>query len=199
MTVMMAPFTPYFSEYLYQHLKQLFPSKEQFFSENQQLLLLSESEKQTIFGYADSVHYLLLPQVDLSFQNPLAVSRFTILQQAVTLARMAREKRRIRNNLPLKNVIVVFANQIDYDALQYLQTYFRRRSMNLLMPISIIGACFFVVPLWSDAMLLGAQSHEVVTHTILATLLSLAILEHILLVLPLQVEFLWKWGFRQEG
>jgi len=83
--------------------------------------------------------------------------------------------------------------------LKYLQTYFRRRSMNLLMPISIIGACIFVVPLWSDAMLPGAQPHELVTNTILATLLTLAILEHILLVLPLQVEFLWKWGFRQEG
>ena len=67
------------------------------------------------------------------------------------------------------------------------------------MPISIIGASIVVIPLWSEALLTGSQSHEVVSKTILATLLTLAILEHILLVLPLQVEFLWKWGFRQEG
>lgn len=83
--------------------------------------------------------------------------------------------------------------------LQYLQTYFRRRSMNFLMPVSIVVAGFFVVPLWRGAQLIGAHDYEVVSSTILATLLSLAILEHILLVLPVKVEFLWKWGFRQEG
>jgi len=83
--------------------------------------------------------------------------------------------------------------------LKYLQTYFRRRPINFLMPISLIGACIFVIPLWSEALVSGSQSHEIVSKTILATLLTLAILEHILLVLPLQVEFLWKWGFRQEG
>jgi hypothetical protein len=67
------------------------------------------------------------------------------------------------------------------------------------MPISLIGACIFVIPLWSEALVSGSQTHEIVSKTILATLLTLAILEHILLVLPLQVEFLWKWGFRQEG
>ena len=83
--------------------------------------------------------------------------------------------------------------------LKYLQTYFRRRPINFLMPISLIGACIFVIPLWSEALVSGSQTHEIVSKTILATLLTLAILEHILLVLPLQVEFLWKWGFRQEG
>lgn len=83
--------------------------------------------------------------------------------------------------------------------LKYIQTYFKRAPMNYLMPISIVGALFFVVPLWLDASLNGLASPEVVSKGILATLLSLAILEHILLVIPLQIEFLWKWGFRREG
>jgi putative photosynthetic complex assembly protein 2 len=83
--------------------------------------------------------------------------------------------------------------------LKYLQTYFRRRSMNYLMPISIITSCLIVIPLWSDALIDGPQSFDMVSKTILATLLSLAIVEHLFLVLPVQIEFLWKWGFRQEG
>ena len=83
--------------------------------------------------------------------------------------------------------------------LKYLQTYFRRRSMNYLMPISIIGSCLIVVPLWSGAFVEGAESFDVASKVILATLLSLAIIEHLFLVLPIQIEFLWKWGFRQEG
>jgi len=83
--------------------------------------------------------------------------------------------------------------------LKYLQTYFRRAPMNYLMPVSILGSLFFVIPLWTDATIVGLASPDVVSKTILATLLSLAILEHLLLVIPFQVEFLWKWGFRQEG
>jgi isoleucyl-tRNA synthetase len=40
------------------------------------------------------------------------------------LARTARERRHIRNNLPLKDVIVVAANDRDVEALQYLKSYF---------------------------------------------------------------------------
>ena len=83
--------------------------------------------------------------------------------------------------------------------LKYLQTYFRRRPMNFLMPISILGSFIFVVPLWGSTFTSGVLPHEIVSSTILATLLSLAILEHVLLVVPVQIEFLWKWGFRHES
>jgi putative photosynthetic complex assembly protein 2 len=83
--------------------------------------------------------------------------------------------------------------------LQYLQTYFRRASMNYLMPISIISSSLFVIPLWSGALMNGPASYEMVSSAILATLLTLAIIEHLFLVIPFQLEFLWKWGFREEG
>jgi putative photosynthetic complex assembly protein 2 len=82
--------------------------------------------------------------------------------------------------------------------LKYLQSYFRRRSMNYLMPISIVASCLFVVPLWSGVLTEGTASFEMASNGILATLLTLAIVEHLFLVIPFQLEFLWKWGFREE-
>jgi isoleucyl-tRNA synthetase len=66
----------------------------------------------------------MLPQTDESRLNARAEQRFKTLQTAVVLARVARERRRIRNNLPLKSVLVVCANAQDAEALEYLNTYF---------------------------------------------------------------------------
>ncbi len=66
----------------------------------------------------------MLPQADTTNANPTAVSRFKTLQVAVGLARVAREKRRIRNNLPLKSVVVVASKKADVEALEYLKSYF---------------------------------------------------------------------------
>ena len=114
MSQIMAPFTPFFSEYLYQHLRKLHPN---FGSTDASVAVDS-------FGRSDSVHYLMLPVPDESRMNRRAEARFRTLQQAVTLARVARERRRIRNNLPLRSVTVVAANEEDVEALQYLMPYF---------------------------------------------------------------------------
>lgn len=115
LTQVMAPFTPFFTEYLYQHLRKLHPN---FGSTDPSVAI-------DTVGRAASVHYLMLPEVNEQRMNPLAESRFKTLQTAVTLCRVARERRKIRNNLPLKNVIVVAANPADTDALQYLDDYFK--------------------------------------------------------------------------
>jgi hypothetical protein len=57
----------------------------------------------------------------------------------------------------------------------------------------------FVVPLWNGVLTEGTASFEMASNGILATLLTLAIVEHLFLVIPFQLEFLWKWGFREEG
>ena len=80
--------------------------------------------------------------------------------------------------------------------LKYIHTYFTKRAMNPLLPISVLLACLFAVPLWQAAFATGASPYQVASSTILASLLSLAILEHILMVLPLSTEGLWKWGLR---
>lgn len=115
MSVIMSPFTPFFTEYLYQHLRKLHPA----YGSTDDAAVPVDS-----FGRADSVHFLMLPVPDESRLNRRAEARFKTLQQAVTLARIARERRHIRNNLPLKSVTVVAANEEDIEALQYLKAYF---------------------------------------------------------------------------
>ena len=54
---------------------------------------------------------------------PLSLILFSITPQ-VTLARVARERRHIRNNLPLRGVLVIAANKDDIEALEYLKGVF---------------------------------------------------------------------------
>ncbi len=80
--------------------------------------------------------------------------------------------------------------------LQYLHTYFRRRAMNPLLPVTVIVATAVVVPVWQGALASGAGVFTATSSALVASLLSLAILEHLLLVLPLPTEILWRWGLR---
>jgi putative photosynthetic complex assembly protein 2 len=80
--------------------------------------------------------------------------------------------------------------------LQYMHSYFTNRAMNPLLPISILLACLVALPLWQHAFAANASAYQIASSTILATLLSLAILEHIMMVLPFSTDGLWKWGLR---
>ena len=116
MTQIMCPFTPFFTEYLYQHLRKYHPNYEK---------IADDSVPQDAVGKGLTVHCLLLPSVDESRVDARAESRFKTLQQAVVLARVARERRKVRNNLPLKDVLVITTNEHDNEALTYLQPYFK--------------------------------------------------------------------------
>lgn len=83
--------------------------------------------------------------------------------------------------------------------LAYLQTYFKRRPMNLLWPFSVVLASFAVVPLWQATAAATADSYAFTSNALLATLLSLALVEHLFLVLPLPFTALWKWGLRSHA
>lgn len=85
------------------------------------------------------------------------------------------------------------------DHLLYLRTYFARKPMNGLLPVSVALASACVVPLWQSAAAEGADGYTVASNTLLAALLTLAIVEHLFLVLPLPLEGLWKWGLRSRG
>jgi len=83
--------------------------------------------------------------------------------------------------------------------LAYLQTYFRRRSMNALFPVSIVVSTWVAVLLWRSSAATGLAPSEAAGLTFLATLLSLAILEHWFMVLPLPSEALWHWAMRSRA
>lgn len=78
--------------------------------------------------------------------------------------------------------------------LDYLKTYFGRRNMNGLMPVSItLGTA---AGTWLALLAQGAPGggYEATAYAILASLLLLAVLEHWLLVLPVKDEVLWAWA-----
>ena len=82
--------------------------------------------------------------------------------------------------------------------LKYLQTYFTRKAMNGLFPVSVAVATMVVIPVWRAAFAPGASAFEVASFALIGSLLGLAILEHWFLVLPLPSEALWKWGLRSR-
>ena len=82
--------------------------------------------------------------------------------------------------------------------LKYLITYFRRRAMNLLMPISILASLLFLIQIWTRAAS-ESSLYEMTSSVLLGTLLALGLLEHLFLVLPFPNEWLWKWGYKNNG
>jgi putative photosynthetic complex assembly protein 2 len=82
--------------------------------------------------------------------------------------------------------------------LRYLESYFTRRRMNLLFPVSITASSVLAWLIWRGALAGYAEAFEATGLTIAGTLLTLAIFEHWLMVLPLPSEALWNWGLRSR-
>ncbi len=83
--------------------------------------------------------------------------------------------------------------------LAYIQTYFLRKPMNPLLPVSVIASTAVVVPMWIAGSATDARPYDAASLALLATLLSLAIVEHLFLVLPLPLQALWTRAFRQPN
>ena len=82
--------------------------------------------------------------------------------------------------------------------LKYLASYFARKPMNLLFPVSISLASLALVRVLDLALAAEADPFASVSATLIAVLMALAILEHWFLVLPLASGNLWKWGLRSH-
>jgi putative photosynthetic complex assembly protein 2 len=77
--------------------------------------------------------------------------------------------------------------------LNYLLSFMRRRPMNLFFPVSVSVSTVLVVILAQRAMQPQATLYESASDAILATLMMLGIVEHWLLVTPLQIDAIWRW------
>jgi len=102
-TITMAPFTPFITEFFYQHLRKLQPSYSQAGNGG-------GSSNPVLPGKSDSVHYLTLPAYDSSRLNQDAVDAMEILQSVVELGRNVREKRLINLKTPVHNIVVILRN-----------------------------------------------------------------------------------------
>jgi putative photosynthetic complex assembly protein 2 len=83
------------------------------------------------------------------------------------------------------------------DHLQYLKSFFRRRRMNFLFPVSIIASTLTVLVL-AQKFWAAADAFRSTAYALTTSLLALAVLEHWFMVLPLPSERLWRWALRQR-
>ena len=79
--------------------------------------------------------------------------------------------------------------------LQYLRSFFRKRPMNFLFPVSVSLSTIGVV-LLVQRYLAAADPFKTTAYALLASLLALAVLEHWFMVIPLPSEKMWKWAMR---
>jgi putative photosynthetic complex assembly protein 2 len=80
--------------------------------------------------------------------------------------------------------------------LRYLLSYFRKKRLNPLMPVSLLAGGAAVVRLFSASAALEASAFAAVGGTLVATILALAVVEHLFLLLPLPDVLLWRWALR---
>jgi putative photosynthetic complex assembly protein 2 len=83
--------------------------------------------------------------------------------------------------------------------LAYMASYFRRRAMNPLLPVSVLAASAYLVLLISQAADAGTSGSAAVGYALVGTMLALAILEHLLLVLPLDATAAWRWAIARRN
>jgi putative photosynthetic complex assembly protein 2 len=85
------------------------------------------------------------------------------------------------------------------DHMEFLKSFFNnRQQMNLLFPISVTVSTVVTVLLAQAALSPTASEFELVGYTFVATMMTLAILEHWFLVLPLPAAALWNWSLRSR-
>lgn len=82
--------------------------------------------------------------------------------------------------------------------LRYLQTYFVRKPMNLLFPLSVTVGTILAGVLWQSAISANADVALAVGLSFMATLLTLAVLEHWFLIVPINFAAMWNWSLRSH-
>jgi putative photosynthetic complex assembly protein 2 len=77
--------------------------------------------------------------------------------------------------------------------LGYLKSYLRRRPMNGLFPISVTAGTVVIALLMQQAATPGIGEAAAAGLTFVITMLTLAIIEHWVLILPIPFAKLWSW------
>jgi putative photosynthetic complex assembly protein 2 len=119
--------------------------------------------------------------------NPTGLATFMIFW-------VMRESAKLNLFLGVRN----FGEQFLPQHLRYLQSYFKRAPMNALFPISVVGSSWLAVLVWQAASAHGVSAFEATALSFSGALLSLAILEHWFMVLPLPSQALWNWSLRSR-
>ncbi len=87
-----------------------------------------------------------------------------------------------------------FSTHLLPEPMRYLDTYVRRARMNALFPFSMIAALAVLATLLTDALAATSPPAVQAHGLLLATLLALAVIEHLLLMVPISDRWLWQWA-----
>ncbi len=77
--------------------------------------------------------------------------------------------------------------------LGYLKSYLRRRPMNALFPVSVTVGTALIAMLVQRAAVPGVTEAAATGLTFVITMLTLAVIEHWMLILPIPFAKLWSW------
>jgi putative photosynthetic complex assembly protein 2 len=83
--------------------------------------------------------------------------------------------------------------------LAHLAGYFGRRRANALLPVSVAAGSLGTLLLVQQSSAASASDQDHVAALLLATLLGLAVIEHLVLILPVRADALWTWATRRNG
>ncbi|EAX96459.1 isoleucyl-tRNA synthetase family protein [Trichomonas vaginalis G3] len=90
LSLLMAPFAPFFAEYAYQHLKPALPESEQL----------------------QSIHFVMLPSADEKHIDSVIERRVELMQSAILIARLVRDKKKIPVRRPMKAITIVCSPEV---------------------------------------------------------------------------------------
>ena len=104
MNRLMAPFTPFITEMMYQNLQK--------------------SISKTMFkGDSDSIHYLMLPKYDASVVDHEIERRVAVMQSVIETGRVLRDRNTLPIKYPLKEVVLVDADPTVLEDARSLESY----------------------------------------------------------------------------
>ena len=106
---LMAPFVPFLTEHLYQAMRKY---------------MTEETE--------DSVHYLMLPQPDVSLVNRDVEMSVSLMQTVVSLGRVVRDRKNLPMKYPLKEVVVVYRDPNDVVLHDYMMEELNVRKVTVV-------------------------------------------------------------------
>ncbi|CRH01746.1 isoleucine--tRNA ligase, putative [Plasmodium relictum] len=154
-TIIMAPFTPFISEYIYQLLKNIqtkSPNSSTVTSNNISNKFDGQNTKNSSEFSDDikkSVHFIMLPLVDENYTiNYEIIELIENMKNVILLGRILREKRKTPNKRPLKSLTVLHKNIDFFKNFDKISNYIKEELNVLNLEFSNDTSCliFSAVP-----------------------------------------------------
>ena len=137
---------------------------------------------------AIAAHLALLVAIGWGAANQAATLTFALLFAA-----------RLSAKLNLFLGVANLSDEIFPAHLAYLKSYFGRRTVNPLFPLSIVAGVAATTIAWRTAETSAPDSGIAVTAALFAALAALGVVEHLFLVLPLRDGAMWRWAHNKQA